>query len=96
MTAPAGYRPATPAEARAWVRGEVIDIWNSDTRRRYAATVERWNESGVLVRVCDPEQVSAAYWPRVALDVFDPDMEDGPSYAPRSGDGAWVAVVRDA
>jgi len=73
-------------------RGDVIDLWNTDTRRKYAAIVLRWNESGVLVRVCDPDAISAAYWPTVALQVWDADLEPGARYAPRSADGTWTTT----
>ena len=92
---PSGYRAATPAEAREWKRGDGIEVWDSTTAQRYAATVERWTAEAVWVRVCDADAVSAAYWPRVALEVYDADF-GGEPFDVQSRGGRWVAVEREA
>lgn len=90
---PAGYRAATAADARAWVRGSVVEVWHVARAVRCAAVVASWNESGVLVQVADAE---APFLQRVALDVWDADLDPiEPRAQVASSDGVWVAVTRD-
>lgn len=86
---PAGWRPATSRDAREWQRGDIVSLWDGIELR--TGIVRSWKEASVRVAVVAPYAGVAPEY--VALEVWDPDLETGPAYAPRTRDGRLTGVV---
>lgn len=85
------YRFMTTAEAVLLQRGNVIELW--DGKDIHTAVVQSFTEDAVNVTVISPYTFVGS--PNVALELFNPDMEDGPDYPPRTRDLQLVAVRLD-
>ncbi len=83
LTPPLGYRALRVEDANALRTGARVELW--DGVALWPTTVISATEDALNVRV-------ARSGARVALELWDPDLEDAPRYAPRTRDGALVAV----
>lgn len=86
---PRPYRFLTATEAVMLQRGNVIELW--DGRNIHAAFIQSFTEDAVNVTIVSPYTYRGPT--NVALEIFNPDIEDGPSYPPRTRDLQLVALT---
>lgn len=90
-TPPRPYRFMTATEAVLLNRGNVIELW--DGRNIFAAFIQSFTEDAVNVTIVSPYTYAGPT--NVALEIFNADLEDGPTYPPRTRDLQLVALRLD-
>lgn len=90
-TPPGPYRFLTVEEALWLHRGNIVELW--DGANIHAAFVQSFTEDAMRVTIVSPYTYTGPT--NVALELFNPDLEDGPSYPPRTRDLQLVALTLD-
>lgn len=87
-TPPRPYRFMTSTEAALLQRGNIIELW--DGKDIHTAFVQSFTEDAVNVTIVSPYSFGLST--NTSLEIFNPDMEDGPDYPPRTRDLQLVAL----
>lgn len=91
-TPPRPYRFMTVGEARSLTRGSIVELW--DGSQVITGFIQTFTEDAMNVAIVSPysDYTGPAI---VALELFDADLEDGPSYPPRTKNLSLIALRFD-